>query len=88
MRWGFDFGRFSIAYLFFLLVGGGCTELGPDYARTGVAASPNWLEADNPWLKTGIEVQRQWWKTFNDPVLDRRVDTAPEPSSPAGPPDW
>jgi NodT family efflux transporter outer membrane factor (OMF) lipoprotein len=73
MRRGF--GRFLIVSLF-LLPGGGCTELGPDYARPEVAASPNWLEAGDPRLKTGIEVQRQWWKTFKDPALDRLIETA------------
>jgi NodT family efflux transporter outer membrane factor (OMF) lipoprotein len=55
---------------------GGCIELGPDYVRPEVAASPNWLEAGDPRVKARGGDHRRWWKVFKDPILDRLIDTA------------
>lgn len=74
MHWSTGFGRCSIAVIF--LLNGGCTELGPDYARPDVGVSPNWLDASNSRVRTGAGDPSRWWKVFNDPVLDRLVDAA------------
>jgi len=53
----------------------GCT-LGPDFVKPKTAVSPNWLDADDPHVNTGPAQYRDWWKAFNDPVLDRLIDRA------------
>lgn len=59
-----------------VLAVGGCTKLGPDYARPEVATSANWLEIGDTRVKTRAEDPRYWWKVFKDPVLDKLIDTA------------
>jgi NodT family efflux transporter outer membrane factor (OMF) lipoprotein len=55
----------------------GCINLGPDYHTPDVVTAPDWLEANDPLLGGGPEVDPRWWQTaFHDPVLDRLVETA------------
>jgi NodT family efflux transporter outer membrane factor (OMF) lipoprotein len=54
----------------------GCAKLGPDYARPETAASSRWLDAADARLRAGNGQFRTWWKTFNDPVLDRLIGIA------------
>ncbi len=53
----------------------GCS-VGPNFVRPKAAVSPAWLDADDPRVKTGAAEYRNWWKVFNDPVLDRLIDRA------------
>lgn len=52
----------------------GCFKLGPDFVPPEPNISESWLEQDNTALKRGDF--REWWKVFNDPVLNRLIDTA------------
>ena len=54
----------------------GCTKVGPDYVRPETAVSQTWLEAGDKRVKTEPAEYRNWWKAFNDPTLDRLIDTA------------
>ncbi|WP_431604120.1 efflux transporter outer membrane subunit [Candidatus Methylocalor cossyra] len=54
----------------------GCAELGPDYARPTPPVASHWLDAGAPRLKTRPSELRLWWKVFQDPVLDRLIETA------------
>jgi NodT family efflux transporter outer membrane factor (OMF) lipoprotein len=54
----------------------GCTMLGPDFFRPSSKLSPEWLEAGDPRVKTEPTSYRDWWKAFNDPVLDDLIQTA------------
>lgn len=49
----------------------GCT-LGPDHARPSVDVPTSWN--NNP--VCFVKLQPDWWKCFNDPVLDHLVDQA------------
>lgn len=53
----------------------GCS-VGPNFVRPKAALSPNWLDAKDSRVKTGPAQYRDWWKAFNDPVLDRLIDQA------------
>lgn len=55
---------------------GGCFKVGPNYAGSPVSVSKNWLEAADRRVTTQGEVHRAWWQTFNDPVLNRLIETA------------
>lgn len=57
-----------------VLILSGCMKLGPDF--TGIETAP----IDISWQQKGSQADEkviaQWWKTFNDPVLDHLVKTA------------
>jgi NodT family efflux transporter outer membrane factor (OMF) lipoprotein len=72
--------RRSIALTLSMLVTG-CT-VGPDYKRPIVPVPKQWSEATKD-IHTGLPIPRsyealpdQWWKTFNDPVLNRLITDA------------
>jgi len=59
------------------LLAGGCAMVGPDYKAPKAPVQDDWLEYEDPQLDSMAPVAEQWWKTaFNDPILDRLVDTA------------
>ena len=53
---------------------GGCM-VGPNYEPATAATREAWLDASDGTVQ-GEEVHAEWWKIFNDPVLDRLVATA------------
>ena len=54
---------------------GGCTALGPDFVKPEVVEETSWLE-QNKEITSASPEQAEWWKIFNDPVLDTLIDTA------------
>lgn len=52
-----------------------CT-VGPDYIRPSTETAGNWLDAEDSHLKTTPAEIRDWWKTFDDPILNRLIDRA------------
>jgi NodT family efflux transporter outer membrane factor (OMF) lipoprotein len=66
---------FRLALLGALLLFG-CSSVGPDFVKPGAPVSRNWTDAGDPRVKTGPAQYRDWWKAFNDPVLDRLIDRA------------
>jgi NodT family efflux transporter outer membrane factor (OMF) lipoprotein len=54
----------------------GCTMIGPDFLRPSAKLSQEWLDAGDPRVKTDPTTYREWWKAFNDPVLDDLIQTA------------
>lgn len=62
--------------LFFTLLASGCT-VGPDYKPPIVPVPKQWT--DDPRINRAAipqAQQDQWWKSFNDPVLDRLINDA------------
>ncbi|MGZ5010764.1 MAG: efflux transporter outer membrane subunit [Methylobacter sp.] len=49
--------------------------VGPDYVPPPTETAAQWLEAEDKRLNTTITPQ-DWWKTFNDPVLNQLIDRA------------
>ncbi len=67
---------FALCVLLALLAGG-CAMVGPDYREPSATVQDNWLEYEDPLLDSTAPVVPAWWKTaFNDPILDRLVETA------------
>jgi NodT family efflux transporter outer membrane factor (OMF) lipoprotein len=58
-----------------LLAFSGCM-IGPNYQRPKVSVSPSWVETGDQRVSTESTTYRGWWRTFNDPVLDRLVARA------------
>jgi NodT family efflux transporter outer membrane factor (OMF) lipoprotein len=54
----------------------GCM-VGPDYKTPEAPVENSWLEASTAATQPGVD-EREWWKTFNDPVLDDLVMMAYE----------
>lgn len=55
----------------------GCMTLGPDFVRPTAPPLPQqWMAAEDPRVKQEPSDHREWWKAFNDPVLDRLIEEA------------
>jgi len=59
--------------LFLLL--SGCM-VGPDYVSPPTKTALNWLEAADQRLKRTAANGQNWWKTFNDPILNQLINRA------------
>jgi len=59
-----------------LLILSGCMKVGPDFVRPDVSVAPNWLDAGDKRISNQPADYRMWWHAFNDPVLDRLIETA------------
>jgi len=71
-------GRRSLAVgtLGILLLLSGCTKVGPDFVRPDAPIAEQWTEAGELQLDATQVDHADWWKAFDDPVLDRLVDEA------------
>ena len=58
-----------------LLALSGCT-VGPDFQRPKATVAAQWLDTGDPRVGAGSTTYRDWWKAFNDPVLDGLVEQA------------
>jgi multidrug efflux system outer membrane protein len=58
--------------LFAILLLSGCFAVGPDYEAPKMPVPQQWAETT---AATGSQPDK-WWKTFNDPVLDRLISDA------------
>jgi NodT family efflux transporter outer membrane factor (OMF) lipoprotein len=58
-----------------LAVLSGCA-VGPDFIRPQAPEMKEWIEKDNPKIKGEPAEFANWWKRFNDPVLDTLIETA------------
>ncbi len=73
---------FSLALL------GGCTpidqfihnggKVGPDYQRPPAPLASNWIDAQNPQVKSAPADYSNWWAALNDPTLNNLIKTAYE----------
>ena len=48
-------------------------KVGPTYLRPVGPVEPEWIDADDPQVRSNCDVETQWWRQFNDPVLDQLV---------------
>jgi NodT family efflux transporter outer membrane factor (OMF) lipoprotein len=54
----------------------GCAMVGPDYGRPSVKVEQTWLETADKRVQTASVNYKDWWQVFQDPVLNRLIDTA------------
>ena len=78
---------FRIVFLFAIfLVLSGCTQVGPDFLKPEATVAEGWLEPDEKpddvSIKTDTSEYAEWWKSFNDPVLDALISMAYEENLP------
>jgi NodT family efflux transporter outer membrane factor (OMF) lipoprotein len=56
--------------------------VGPDYKQPEVEEPKEWIEKDEPQIKSEPEDFSKWWTALNDPVLDRLIEVAYEQNLP------
>lgn len=62
--------------LFIGLFLSGCFKVGPNFTPPTTKVSQTWLDADDQRVKAEASKYRNWWRVFNDPILDRLIDRA------------
>ena len=72
-----SYKKFPGVFLAVLLLALGCFKVGPNFVKPEAPVSPNWLEAgDYKQVSTRPDDYRDWWRSFNDPVLDTLIQNA------------
>jgi NodT family efflux transporter outer membrane factor (OMF) lipoprotein len=66
----------AIGALGMLLLLGGCTMVGPDFVKPDAPIAQKWTESGELQLTSTQTDHANWWKSFNDPVLDKLIDEA------------
>ena len=67
----------SLAGLLVLaLLFAGCTMVGPDYVKPTAQEPEEWIEKDDPKIKSVPADFSTWWTVFSDPVLDTLIEKA------------
>ena len=61
---------------FYLVFLSACTTVGPEFEKPQVAVAPGWLQAGTEKVSTDPATYREWWKSFNDPVLSTLIERA------------
>lgn len=51
----------------------GCMKVGPDFKKPVAAKPDSWLEAEYAQSRPDLPPVEDWWKLFDDPVLDNLV---------------
>jgi len=75
MQWAVKLpGFYPVWSLAFLLLSS--CMVGPDYVRPPTETAAQWLEAEDQRLNTTSANDQTWWKSFNDPVLNRLIERA------------
>ncbi len=76
--------RSALLALLLSLLSGGCAMIGPDFQRPQAPVAEHWAtsldKADGGSVATPIRADEeqvsQWWKAFNDPLLDSLIEEA------------
>src|SRR5262245_51517227 len=51
-------------------------KVGPNYYRPAAPVASEWIDYRDPRVKSEEADLSEWWKVFNDPVLNNLVETA------------
>lgn len=56
----------------------GCASVGPDYRPPEIEMAEDWHTPADPAVLPRADLARQWWMLFQDPLLNRLIETASE----------
>jgi NodT family efflux transporter outer membrane factor (OMF) lipoprotein len=59
----------------------GCA-VGPNFETPKVKVQENWIEHGDQRVSTKTSMSSRWWRAFNDPTLNRLIETASEQNLP------
>ena len=59
-----------------LLVPLAACKVGPDFTEPSATVAERWLEAGDRAVITDRRTEERWWTAFNDPALNRLIETA------------
>ena len=65
-----------VAVLWLFAVLSACGTLGPDFVTPEAEVAEEWIDIENEKVSTDQKEYADWWRVFNDPVLDSLIDTA------------
>lgn len=65
-----------ISTIITVMVLSGCAAVGPDFVAPEAPLPEDWTEIQDAGLRATEFELVEWWRVFDDPVLDRLVDTA------------
>jgi len=65
-----------------MVAGAGCMKVGPDFVRPDANVLNQWLDVNDTHLRPEPVDYKEWWKAFNDPILDKLVRMAYEQNLP------
>jgi NodT family efflux transporter outer membrane factor (OMF) lipoprotein len=68
--------RFEVLVLLPVVLSFAGCLVGPNFHRPKAAVSANWLDSGDARVSTESSTYREWWRAFNDPVLDRLIERA------------
>ncbi len=54
----------------------GCSMVGPDFHPPAAPVAEHWEETDEESIRSEAAEYNEWWKVFNDPILDKLINTA------------
>ncbi len=54
----------------------GCAMVGPDLEKPEPQVMDDWTETDSPGLNAGETDYSDWWRMFDDPVLQQLIERA------------
>jgi NodT family efflux transporter outer membrane factor (OMF) lipoprotein len=66
----------TIPALILLAALSACAMVGPDFVEPGAELPVGWSEDGRQGMQASPVEQPQWWKVFNDPILNQLVETA------------
>ena len=69
-------GRNFLLLIISLILISGCSMVGPDFVKPEAPLEKDWLESNDPRLRTESADYRDWWTLFNDPILTTLVESA------------
>lgn len=65
-----------LATLVLVVSGTGGCKVGPNYKDPRPPLQPEWMDSGHPGVQRGAAELTQWWKVFNDPVLNDLIERA------------
>ena len=75
-RWVKPLRPWRLAWVAIVLMMSGCTMVGPDFVKPEAPLLDDWMETQAPGLSAGQTDYSNWWRVFDDPVLDNLVEKA------------